>query len=78
VVLAVLVDMTRLLVYGWESSSLTANNIDWMLVGITTLAAFTGAFVGKRLMKKMTIHSIQIAVSALLVVVALGLMAGIL
>lgn len=78
VVLAVLVDMTRLVVYGWESSSLTANNIDWALVGITTLAAFTGAFVGKRLMKKMTIHSIQMAVSALLVVVALGLMAGVL
>ncbi|UJS26338.1 sulfite exporter TauE/SafE family protein [Thiothrix winogradskyi] len=78
VVLAVLVDMTRLVVYGWESSSMTAKNIDWVLVGITTLAAFTGAFVGKRLMKKMTIHSIQMAVSALLVVVALGLMAGVL
>lgn len=52
VVLAVLVDMTRLLVYGWELSSMTANNIDWILVGITTLAAFTRAFVGKCLMKK--------------------------
>jgi uncharacterized membrane protein YfcA len=78
VVLAVLVDMTRLLVYGWESSHLANANVDWMLVGITTLAAFTGAFVGKRLMKKMTIHSIQIAVSVLLVVVALGLIAGVL
>lgn len=78
VVLAVLVDMTRLLVYGWESTAWAGKSVDWTLVGVTTLAAFTGAFVGKRLMKKMTIRGIQLAVSGLLVVVAMGLMAGIL
>ena len=40
--------------------------------------AFAGAFFGARLVNKLTIRAIQIAVSALLGVVALGLIAGIL
>ena len=77
VVLAVMVDITRLLIYGWDAST-TPKNVDWLLVGVATISAFVGAFIGARLVKKLTIHSIQIIVSVLLVIVALGLIAGIL
>lgn len=75
IVLAVMVDMTRLAIYGWESS-LSSRHIDWLLVGIATLSAFSGAFIGARLIKKMTIDAIQRIVSGLLIVVAGGLISG--
>ena len=77
VVLAVMVDVTRLLIYGWEASA-SPVNVDKLLVGIATVAAFAGAFIGSRLIGKLTIRTIQLIVSALLVVVALGLITGLL
>lgn len=76
VILAVLVDLTRMAIYGWEAS-LQPKNVDWMPVGIATLAAFAGASIGARMIKKLTIRSIQIIVSVLLVVVGAGLIAGV-
>ena len=75
IVLAVMVDMTRMLIYGWENS-LSSRHIDWLLVGIATLSAFSGAFIGASLIKKMTIDAIQRIVSGLLIVVAGGLISG--
>jgi uncharacterized membrane protein YfcA len=75
VVLAVMVDFSRLLIYGWEARA-ARGEVDWYLVVVATLAAFAGAFIGSRLVRKITIHSIQVIVSILLVVVALGLMSG--
>jgi hypothetical protein len=77
VVLAVLVDITRMLVYGWEATT-TPKNVDWLAVGVATVAAFAGAFIGARLVKKLTIVAIQRIVSVLLVVVGIGLISGIL
>ena len=77
VVLAVLVDITRMLVYGWEAAT-APKNVDWPAVVIATVAAFAGAFIGARLIKKLTITAVQRIVSALLIVVGVGLMAGIL
>ena len=45
-------------------------------VGVATGAAFLGAFAGNRLLKKVTMHTIQIVVAVLLIVVAVGLGAG--
>lgn len=39
-------------------------------------AGFTGAYVGNRLLKKVTMHSIQISVAVLLIVIALALGTG--
>lgn len=75
VVLAVMVDITRMMIYGWEAST-SHQHVDWLLVGAASVSAFSGAFIGSRLIKKLTIHAIQIIVSALLVVVALGLISG--
>lgn len=77
VVIAVMVDISRIGVYGWDAAASRAA-IDWPLVLVTTLFAFSGAFIGKRLLQKMTIGSIQWLVSMLLFVVALGLICGIL
>ena len=73
VVLAVIVDVSRLAVYGFELSTV---NLDWLLISITCITAFLGAYFGKRLVQKVTIHSIQKLVATLLILVAIGLIFG--
>lgn len=75
VLLAVMVDMSRMLVYGWEMSA-DRQAINWVLVLAATLSAFAGAFMGTRLLNKLTIRSIQLMVSVLLIFVAVGLITG--
>ena len=80
VVSAVAVDLTRLLVYGAGIFSghfrALAHQGMWGLVAAGTLAAFAGAFMGKRLMKKVTFRSIQLAVGVMLVLLAVALGLG--
>ena len=75
VTLAVMVDLTRLLVYG---SSLAGQNLggQWLLIVSACIAAFLGSFLGNRLLTKLTYRSVQLVVSALLAVVAVGLISG--
>jgi len=77
IVLAVMVDSSRMLIYGWDAIS-SQKTVDWFLVFVATISAFSGAFIGSRLIKKLTIHAIQIMVSSLLLIIALGLITGIL
>jgi uncharacterized membrane protein YfcA len=77
IALAALVDVTRMLVYGWEATT-TPKNVDWLAVGIAVVFAFAGAFIGARLVKKLTIVTIQRIVSVRPVVVGIGLILGIL
>lgn len=74
VVLAVMVDFSRIAVYGLEASS---RDVNWSLVVIATLSAFAGSFIGARLVKKITVQAIRRIVATLLTVVAAGLAAGI-
>ncbi|MBF0203818.1 MAG: sulfite exporter TauE/SafE family protein [Desulfamplus sp.] len=76
VVLAVMVDFARMVIYGWEAV-LSGKSVEWSLVLVATISAFIGAFFGVRLIKKMTVRSIQIMVSVLLTVVAFGMICGI-
>lgn len=76
VVLAVMVDLSRMTIYGWDAA-ITQKTIDWEIVIVATISAFIGSFFGSRLIKKVTIHSIQLMVSGLLIFVALGLITGI-
>jgi uncharacterized membrane protein YfcA len=64
-----------MLIYGWEMTS-RPNSIEWPLVISASVSAFAGAYFGTKLLKKVTIKSVQIMVSVLLVVVSLGLMSG--
>jgi len=77
VMLAVMVDMSRMLIYGWEMSG-QRHAVQWPLVIAASVSAFMGAYFGSKLLKKITIKSIQVVVSVLLVVVSLGLMSGVL
>ena len=76
----VMVDVARLLVYGASFYLVGAGaggDVRGLVVA-ATLSAFAGAFLGKRLITKVTLRSVQLIVGAMLVVVGLGMMAGLL
>lgn len=75
-VIVCLIDATRLSVYSKHLSTvMTGENL--LLVITATLFAFSGAFVGNRLIKKVTIESMRVIVSILLFCIAILLGSGI-
>lgn len=77
VVISCFVDFTRLTVYA--SRFAQQNLLDHVTpVLIATLSAIAGAFLGNRLLKKITIHFVQLTIAVLLVIVAIGLGSGLL
>jgi uncharacterized protein len=77
VLLAVIVDLSRMTVYaGLLKSADVLGNPTTVIVA--TLAAFAGTFLGARLVKKVTIHFLQVIVSVMLLLVAFGLGSGVL
>lgn len=80
VVCAVIVDCSRLIIYGTIFFTrhfdliIEAGGIS--LIGVVTLAAFIGAFTGKRLMKKITLQAVQLIVGTGLLVISIGLITG--
>ncbi len=77
VVVAVMIDVTRLGVYT-RSFTGVVEALDYPLLTAAVLSAFLGAFLGNRFLKKMTMPGIQRLVAVLLFVVALGLISGVL
>jgi uncharacterized membrane protein YfcA len=75
VILAVMVDISRLSIYGWHFGD-TNNSVNWLLVASACLSAFIGAYFGKKLLTKVTIATVQKLVSLLLIVIGLGLVTG--
>ena len=80
VVCSVIVDIFRLMVYGIVFFSGHFQQVmkseGAALVGAATLAAFAGAFVGSRLMKKVTMNAVKRLVGVMLIMLAIGLGAG--
>jgi uncharacterized protein len=77
VLLAVIVDLSRMTVYaGLLKSADVLGNPTTVIAA--TLAAFAGTFLGTRLVKKVTIKFLQVIVSVMLFLVALGLGTGLL
>lgn len=76
VVASTFVDFTRLSVYAtrFVKSGLTDNII---LVILATLAAIAGAYIGNKLLKKVTIKYIQVLIAIMLILISLALGAGI-
>jgi len=76
VVVACLVDFTRLSVY---ASRFTASNLheNLTLLISATLAAVTGAFIGSRLLKKITLRFIQLLVAIMLMLISFALGLGV-
>jgi uncharacterized membrane protein YfcA len=76
VVCAVLVDLTRITVYGASFGSKTASDLDGGLIVAATLAAFLGAWIGVRLLGKVTLGFVRRFVGVMLLVLALGMGLG--
>ena len=80
VVCAVMVDFSRLIIYGavffTRHFSLIIEAGGISLIGAVTVAAFAGAFIGKHLMKKVTLRAVQLIVGMGLLVLSIGLVAG--
>jgi len=75
VIIALLVDITRLSVYA-ERFSLSGLNENVELIFAAVASAIIGAIIGKILLKKITLGIIQIFVSIMLIVISLALAAG--
>jgi uncharacterized protein len=77
VVVACLIDFTRLGVYV-PNLLATRGNLDYRLLAAAVLAAFAGAWLGNRYLKKLTMRGVRVIVAAMLLLVALGLASGVL
>ena len=75
---AVIVDVARLLIYGLSFYTMKISRVESMsgIIIAAIIAAFAGSFVGARLMKKMTLHAVQIIVGVMLIVVGVGMATG--
>ena len=75
---AVIVDVSRLLVYGvafYRSKIGEVGNV-WGLVVAATIAAFLGSFLGTRLIKKITLKVMQIIIGIMMIAVGIGMATG--
>jgi uncharacterized membrane protein YfcA len=81
VVSAVVVDVSRITVYGTtfvtKHFEAMKNSSIGGLVIAGILAAFIGSFIGKKLVRKVTMHTIQVMVGIMLMLAALALGLGI-
>lgn len=76
VMIASLVDITRLSVYAERFTSSGLNeNLGLILSAV--ISAITGAVIGKKLLQKMTLQYVQVFVSVMLILIALALGSGI-
>jgi uncharacterized protein len=75
VVIASLIDITRLSVYAsrFTSSNLQENST---LLIAATLSAISGAYFGKQMLKKITMRNIQMLVAIMLILIAVALASG--
>lgn len=75
VVISSFVDFTRLGVYSTRILNLELKENLPLLI-CATLSAMTGAFIGNKLLKKVTLKFLQISVATLLIVISIGLGLG--
>ena len=74
VVITLMVDIPRIIVYSARLPLLQHDGLSILAAAI--LAAFSGAYLGNRLLKKVTLQTIQILVALMLLVIAAGLCLG--
>lgn len=75
VVAACLIDATRLGMYGRMLAS-ESGRLDYGVLAAAVVAAFVGAWLGNRYLKKMTMQAIQTLIAVLLFAVAVSLICG--
>lgn len=77
---AIVIDISRLSVYGSSFFSRhfqSLNRESFLMLGLACLAAFTGSWTGRRLLKKVTYRTVQLSVGILIIIMALLLGTGI-
>ena len=75
--IAFLIDVSRLSVYARLIHERRAD-FDYPLLAAAVASAFLGAVLGNRYLRKITLHEMQALVAVLLLLVAVGLMSGLL
>lgn len=75
VVIACLIDISRLSVYSKQIIAAQIQN-SYSIIICATLSAFAGAFIGNKLIKKITIKALQYIVAVMLVIFSVLLMLG--
>jgi uncharacterized membrane protein YfcA len=77
----VVVDMSRLLIYGMTFVARHSTTLEAQgragLIAAGICAAFTGSFVGAKLMKRISMKGVQMIVGIMLLVLAIGLGTGV-
>lgn len=78
VVSAVIVDAARLVIYGigFMAGHLAQSQEILAPVVVGTVCAFIGSFVGKRVLQKVTLRTVQIVVAVAMLLIGAGLAAG--
>lgn len=80
VIAAVIVDISRLLIYGitfYHTQFSSIKGEMWRLLALASLSAFIGAYFGKKLIKKITIDTIQKIVGIMLIIAGMALAIGV-
>lgn len=81
VVSAVVVDVSRLTVYGVtffsKNFEILKNQVGIGLITAAILVAFLGSFIGSRLVKKITMRTIQLIIGVLLLLISIALGVGV-
>lgn len=75
VLIAVLIDISRLIVYSTDIFK-HSEQIDYALLGAASFSAFAGAIIGNTLLKKITIKTLQFTVGVMLLVFSVLLGCG--
>lgn len=78
-VVATLVDIVRIFVYGiafFSRHFMVVDSTGWTLVGIACVAAWVGSFMGSRFLGKITMRGVRIIVGTLLLILGAGLGSG--
>jgi len=75
VAIACFIDISRLSVYASRFIQSGLSEEIPLLVS-ATLAAMTGAFIGRRLLKKVTLRSVQLLVAVMLIIISIALGSG--
>ena len=80
VVSAVIVDAARLVVYGAGFKAGNFAQLQKLLVPVAvgTICAFIGSFMGKRLLQKVTLRTVQVVVAGAMLLIGVGLVIGLL
>lgn len=76
VLIAVLVDMSRVPTYAATIGKSRLEGADWRLIAFAALCAFAGAFIGGRYVEKVTIGIVRMTVAGLMFIIGGALLAG--